>query len=117
MKNVELCRLLGEETRYRIVNILLQKNVCVCQMQDVLRINQVSASKHLARLRAAGIVTTTKEGQRVYYALTPLITNRPAILQLFASSHLESPYAEDLQALAVNQALDPIYVCPTEKRS
>jgi ArsR family transcriptional regulator len=116
MKTVDLCRLLGEETRHRIVNILLEQPICVCELQDVLAINQVSASKHLARLRSAGIVTTKKEGQRVYYSLTPVVHQNTAMVMMFMNSRSESPYLEDLQQLKLNQQLDNNYHCPIEER-
>jgi len=117
MKTVDICRLLGEETRYRIINVLLERPTCVCELQDVLQINQVSASKHLAKMRQAGMVMTQKEGQRVYYSLSPSILRHETLTQLIYNSRLEEPFAQDIQRLTTNLQTDPIYVCPTEKRS
>ena len=117
MKTVDICRLLGEETRARIVNLLVEQPICVCEIQDVLAINQVSASKHLARLRQAGMVKTQKEGQRVYYSLTSSMQGNETLLQVITSSRMEAPFADDLLRLSTNLLDDPIYVCPTEKRS
>ena len=116
MKTVDICRLLGEETRYRIINLLLERPTCVCELQDVLQINQVSASKHLAKMRQAGMVMTQKEGQRVYYSLSPSILRHEILTQLIYNSRLEEPFAEDIQRLIDNLQTDPIYVCPTEER-
>jgi Predicted transcriptional regulators len=117
MKTVELCRLLGEETRHRIVNVLFEQPICVCELQEVLAINQVSASKHLARLRSAGIVSTQKEGQRVYYSLTPIVHQNEALVAMFMKSREESPYLEDLELLRTNQQLDNYYSCPVQEES
>jgi ArsR family transcriptional regulator len=116
MKTVDLCRILGEETRHRIVNVLLEQPICVCELQEVLAINQVSASKHLARLRSAGIVTTQKEGQRVYYSLTPFVHQNEAMVLMFLHARDESPYREDLLQLRINQQRDTNYQCPIEER-
>ncbi len=117
MKTVELCRVLGEETRHRIVNVLLEQPICVCELQEVLGINQVSASKHLARLRSAGIVTTQKEGQRVYYSLTPSVHQNEAMVMMFIQSRSQSPYAEDLEKLQTNQLKETNYSCPIEEHA
>jgi ArsR family transcriptional regulator len=116
MKTVDLCRVLGEETRHRIVNVLMEQPICVCELQEVLAINQVSASKHLARLRSAGIVTTQKEGQRVYYSLTPMVHQNKALMLMFQHARDESPYREDLNQLRLNQQQDNNYRCPIEER-
>jgi ArsR family transcriptional regulator, arsenate/arsenite/antimonite-responsive transcriptional repressor len=116
MKLVTIFKLLGEETRLRIVNLLFVRRICVCELQDVLGVSQVSASKHLARLRSAGIVTTKKEGQRVYYSLSPAVHQNEAMVMMFMNSRSESPYLEDLQQLKLNQQLDNNYSCPIEER-
>lgn len=117
MKLVNIFKLLGEETRLRIVNLLFVRRICVCELQDVLGISQVSASKHLAKLRQFGMVSTTKEGQRVYYSLVQRIREMDALGNLIAEVSMTEPYVKDLASLDYNDTLDHIYVCPTERRS
>ena len=65
-----LFKALADTTRLRIMNLLLAGEVCVCDIHDTLGIPQPKASRHLAYLRAAGLVDARKEGQWVHYRLS-----------------------------------------------
>src|SRR6476660_4898992 len=72
-KIAELERLfqaLGDATRLRILGLLLTGEVCVCDIHETLKIPQPKASRHLAYLRRAGLVSTRREGLWVHYRLT-----------------------------------------------
>lgn len=64
-----LFRALGDETRLRILGLLLTREVCVCDIHESLRIPQPKASRHLAYLRRAGLVDTRRDGLWVHYRL------------------------------------------------
>jgi ArsR family transcriptional regulator len=64
-----LFRALGDETRLRIVALLAHGELCVCHLHEALGLSQPNVSRHLAVLRAAGIVGGRREGRWVYYAL------------------------------------------------
>jgi ArsR family transcriptional regulator, arsenate/arsenite/antimonite-responsive transcriptional repressor len=64
-----LFRALSDGTRLRILGLLLTGEVCVCHIHESLRIPQPKASRHLAYLRRAGLVSTRKDGLWVYYRL------------------------------------------------
>lgn len=63
---------LADETRLRILNLLRQREICVCEIVDVLGLNQSKVSRHLATLKHAGLVSCRRDGPWIYYALTPL---------------------------------------------
>ena len=65
----ELFRALGDETRLRIVALLSHGELCVCHIQGALRLNQPTASRHLAVLRSAGVVDARRTASWVYYRL------------------------------------------------
>ena len=62
-------RALADPTRLRILALLATGEVCVCHVHESLRIPQPKASRHLAYLRRAGLVTTRRQGLWVYYRL------------------------------------------------
>jgi ArsR family transcriptional regulator len=64
-----LFRALGDATRLRILGLLLTGEVCVCHIHESLRIPQSKASRHLAYLRRAGLVSGRKDGLWVHYRL------------------------------------------------
>ena len=64
-----LFRALGDETRVRIVALLTHGELCVCHLEQALGLSQPGASRHLAILKAAGIVDSRREGTWVYYRI------------------------------------------------
>ncbi|MEZ4363074.1 MAG: metalloregulator ArsR/SmtB family transcription factor [Kofleriaceae bacterium] len=66
-----LFRALGDETRLRIVALLAHGELCVCHLERALELSQPTVSRQLGVLRAAGLVTSRREGTWVYYKLVP----------------------------------------------
>lgn len=64
-------RAFSDRTRLRILHLLGGGEMCVCDLVDVLGVPQPKASRHLAYLRRAGLVTARKEGLWAYYRLAP----------------------------------------------
>jgi ArsR family transcriptional regulator len=62
-------RALSDPNRLRIVNILSQGSICVCDLQEVLGLSQPFISRHLAYLRKVGLVRDRRDGPRVCYSL------------------------------------------------
>lgn len=69
MKLLQIYRCLCDETRLRILHLLAQGPLCVCHFQDVLKLPQVAVSKHLAYLRANGLVIAHRHGKWMIYQL------------------------------------------------
>lgn len=70
MDLMNIMKALADETRLRILNILKSEELCVCEIEVLLDINQSNASRHLNKLTTAGIVEYYKKAQYVYYKLT-----------------------------------------------
>ena len=64
-----LFKALGDNTRLRILGLLLTGEVCVCDIHESLKIPQPKASRHLAYLRKSGLVATRRDGLRIHYRL------------------------------------------------
>jgi ArsR family transcriptional regulator len=60
---------LSDSTRLRILNLLLQGELCVCDVQYVLDISQPNVSRHLAYLKNSGLVLDRRDGYRIFYRL------------------------------------------------
>ena len=60
---------LADRTRLRILNLLLQGELCGCDIQYVLEVSQSAVSRHLTYLKRAGFVVDRRDGYRVYYRL------------------------------------------------
>ncbi len=94
---------LGDRFRRRILALLLlEDEVCVCEMVEVLRLPQPRVSRHLAVLREAGIVTVRRAGTWIFYRLSahaPIWVYR--IVESMADGESEDPvFAADRARLA-----------------
>lgn len=69
MDLVNVMKALGDETRLRMLNLLNKKELCVCEIEELLDINQSNASRHLNKLSSAGLVEYRKSALYVYYKI------------------------------------------------
>ncbi len=67
--DIEIYKALSDENRLRILNILMQKELCVCEIELVLNMSQSNVSRHLNKLKNAKIVICKKDSQWNYYAI------------------------------------------------
>ena len=65
----QLFKAFSDETRLRILNLLAQREHCVCEFQSVLRVPQPTISRHLAYLRRSGLVEVERHGKMIMYSL------------------------------------------------
>ncbi|NMB27467.1 MAG: winged helix-turn-helix transcriptional regulator, partial [Tissierellia bacterium] len=69
MDLIQVMKALADETRMRILNILKDEELCVCEIEIILDITQSNASRHLNRLTNARILDNYKVGTYVYYKI------------------------------------------------
>ncbi len=67
MEIVQIFKALADETRVRMLNLLNYGELCVCDIEEVLAIQQSNASRHLNKLKQAGLIESEKKSQWVYY--------------------------------------------------
>ncbi|WP_371377200.1 ArsR/SmtB family transcription factor [Sporomusa aerivorans] len=65
----EMFRLLGDMTRFKILQALSRRELCVCDIAAVLQMAQSAVSQQLRLLRGARLVKYRKEGTLVWYSL------------------------------------------------
>jgi len=91
---------LADATRLRVVNLLLQGEICGSDIGHVLRLSQPNISQHLAYLRHSGLVRSRRKGYRVYYQL---IKSRDRVFKGL------------LESLQLAFDRDPIFVGDTQR--
>ncbi|MGG7165366.1 ArsR/SmtB family transcription factor [Clostridium ihumii] len=65
----ELFKALGDMTRIKIIYVLFQKEMCVCDIAETLEMTQSAISHQLRVLKSARLVKFRKDGKVVYYSL------------------------------------------------
>jgi len=60
---------LGDKTRLRLLNLMGDREICVCYLVEILEQGQPKISRHLAYLRRAGIVEARRDGKWMHYRI------------------------------------------------
>jgi ArsR family transcriptional regulator len=66
---IKATKALSDETRLRMLNILLVRECCVCEVMQALDISQTRASRNLAIIYDAGFLKQRKEGLWTLYSI------------------------------------------------
>ena len=66
---VKAMKALSDETRLRILNLLLERECCVCEVMQALNISQTRASRNLSALYDAGFLKLRKDGLWSLYSI------------------------------------------------
>ena len=85
MDIVGVLKAIGDETRIRIVNVLRQDTLCVCDLEEILKLSQSNVSRHLTKLRSCKLINSKKDAKWVYYSLdNAFIDKHPFLAELLA---------------------------------
>jgi ArsR family transcriptional regulator, arsenate/arsenite/antimonite-responsive transcriptional repressor len=101
MKLVRIYQCLCDETRLRILNLLSQRPLCVCHLQEILGRSQAQVSQHLSRMKKDGLVEASRHHNWMIYSLPG---NTPRNLQAHLKClqdcvQTETIFRKDLAAL------------------
>jgi ArsR family transcriptional regulator len=66
---VKAMKALSDETRLRILNLLLERECCVCEVMQALDISQSRASRNLSVLYDAGFLKPRRDGLWSFYSI------------------------------------------------
>jgi ArsR family transcriptional regulator len=77
---VKLFKALSDETRIRILKILLERECCVCEVMQALDISQPRASRNLGILEDAGFIKSRRDGLWIVYSIHEQKMNNYAAL-------------------------------------
>lgn len=103
-RSLDIFNVIGDPTKRRILELTHEREWCVNQMVDELRVSQPAVSKHLRALRDSGLVDVRIDGQRRWYRLradqlspltkwvTAFVPEQENAEQTIASHH-HNPYA------------------------
>lgn len=77
MQYTELLKVLSDENRIKIIQLLVKGETCSCDLIDQLPISQPTLSYHLKHLGEAGLITSVKQGNRINHTV-----NKGLLLEL-----------------------------------
>ena len=91
---IKATKALSDETRLRIMNVLMERECCVCEIIQALDVSQTRASRNLGILEEAGFLKSRREGLWVLYDINWSGANRYAAS--LARLIKESPIRHDV---------------------
>jgi len=68
-KEIELLKALADNTRFKIVEFLLEGEKCVCEIFPHVKRTQSTVSIHLGNLEDAGVLESRREGKKIFYKI------------------------------------------------
>lgn len=93
----EIFKALGDKNRLRIINILVEKTACVCDIEASLGLSQTNVSRHLKILKDLRIVTKEKKAQWVYYSLDENFLSYTGLLSQLKEEFKQAQYLKDIR--------------------
>jgi len=89
---VRLSKALSDETRIRMLKLLLEKDICVCEMQEIFPLSESQVSRSLKLLMDAGFLKRWRDGKCVVYEADRVNSSRccRALLDVLADSFNDS---------------------------
>jgi ArsR family transcriptional regulator len=84
-KPIALLESLADPTRLRLLRLLQGRELCVCELVDILRMPQYAVSRHLRQLRAMGLVEARRDGRWMHYRLGPEVAQSRLARELLSA--------------------------------
>lgn len=114
-----IIRALDDENRLRVLCALKGRELCVCQLTEMLELAPSTVSKHMSLLKVARLVEARKDGRWVYYRLPRKADPRVrGALSWLHKSLLEDPtVCKDADKLEKILTCDPEVLCQKQNRS
>ena len=81
MDLLKVLKALAHLNRIRIINLLNYKELCVCELENILELNQSNVSRHLSKLKETNLIMGEKKAQWIYYRINEKVLNEHKFLK------------------------------------
>lgn len=103
-------RALGDETRWRILRLVMDRALCVCELADILGMPQSSVSSHVQIIRKAGLLESERCGKWTYFRIHS--HHFPLLTQVIATFPNTQEHKTDLKKAKARLADRDNSCCP-----
>ena len=112
---VTFTRALADATRWRIVRLVLDNALCVCELADILEMPQSSVSSHVQVIRKAGLLESEKCEKWTYFRIASDYRKLIASLQKFFTESDDATLTTDAARSVARLAKREESCCPVPK--
>jgi len=81
---------LSHINRIRLLNLLDNQELCVCELENILGLNQSNVSRHLGKLKEADLIIGEKKAQWIYYRINEKLFNDHSFLKILIDEELDN---------------------------
>ncbi len=98
MTILEVLKMISDKNRIRVLNLLYHNDtMCVCVLEETLEINQSNLSRHLTKMKKAGLIIGHKRAQWVDYSISKsFLRMNPFVEDILKYKMNEDIYQQDL---------------------
>ena len=90
MDLLKIIKALSHQNRLRILNLIKQQDLCVCELEYIMDVNQSNASRHLTKLKEAEIIYGKRKAQWVYYQINKRLLDKHKFLKEIIDNELKN---------------------------
>lgn len=65
----DICKALGDPNRLKIIQLLVNGELCACKLLEAFNISQPTLSHHMKILEACGLINSRRDGKHTYYSI------------------------------------------------
>jgi ArsR family transcriptional regulator len=101
MDLIKLFKVLSDENRLRIINLLMDHNLCVCELEVMLNLSQSNVSRHLSKIKRINLLESSKDAQWIHYKVSDdfVESNEQLVKYLKRKFSEEKVFQKDLETI------------------
>ncbi len=112
---VTFSRALADPTRWRIIRLVLENALCVCELADILEMPQSSVSSHVQVIRKAGLLESEKCEKWTYFRIDRNYRKLITSLEKFFAGSADAILTSDAARAVTRLAKREDSCCPGPK--
>jgi ArsR family transcriptional regulator, arsenate/arsenite/antimonite-responsive transcriptional repressor len=117
MDLIAIMKALSDENRIRILNLVNKREICVCEMEELLSLTQTNLSRHLSKLKDIKFITSEKRGLYIFYSINRQVLKKHP----FISAIINQETLKSKQFITDNKNYDKMaakgMICPRDGSS
>ncbi|MFO7814607.1 MAG: metalloregulator ArsR/SmtB family transcription factor [Halanaerobiales bacterium] len=90
MDLIKIIKALSHQNRLRILNLINQQDLCVCELEYIMDVNQSNASRHLTKLKEANIIYGKRKAQWIYHQINEKLLDEHIFLKEIIDNELKN---------------------------
>ena len=101
IKTVDILSGLANENRLRLFLVLLERDFCVCELQEILNMEQSRLSHQLRILKFYGLVEAKQDGRWIVYSVSEEVRKNPVVQSIKDSTELSPSMKEKIPQVRI----------------